>query len=74
MLSLEGDYAICACTRVPMSEPVLVVWEYLIAFTNGIDIFWRRPKTATSLLFVVIRWTVVTSAMKVGDGQKCWFH
>lgn len=45
------------------TQPVLALWEYLVTFTNEVDIFWRKPKTTTSLLIVVTRWTMVASAL-----------
>ena len=63
MPSPVGDYAICARARVLTTESALPVWEYLITFTNEIDIFWGKPVTATSLLFVVTRWTMVANAL-----------
>ena len=40
-----------------------MIWEYLITLANEVDIFWRRPKTATSLLFIFTRWAMVASAL-----------
>ena len=41
----------------------MVVWEYLITFSNEVDIFWRRPVNATSLLFLLTRWTMLGSVV-----------
>ena len=62
MLSVVGDHAICACIRRLM-EPVLALWEYLITLTHEVNIFWRKPKTATSLLLVITRWNMVAIAL-----------
>ena len=62
MPSPVSDYVICACTRVLITAQVLALWEYLITFTNEVDIFWTKPYTATSLLFIVTRWTMVVNA------------
>lgn len=45
------------------TESVLAIWEYLITFTTEVDIFWKKPMTATSLLFVVTRWIMVLNAL-----------
>lgn len=46
-----------------MTKSALVIWEYLISLAKEVDIFWKRPKTATSLLFIGTRWIMVTNML-----------
>ncbi|GJE90431.1 hypothetical protein PsYK624_065640 [Phanerochaete sordida] len=49
--------------RVENASMTLAFYEYLITFSDEVDIFWKRKLNATSLLFLATRWTMVLSAI-----------
>lgn len=56
-------HIICDGTGVLTTESALVVWEYLITLANEVNIFWKKPLNATSLLFIVTRWIMLANAL-----------
>ena len=46
-----------------MTELALAIWEYLITLRNEVDLFWGKPLTAPSMLFVITRWTMLANAL-----------
>ena len=63
MLSLVGDHAKCECTCALTTESALSIWEYLITLASEVDLFWRKPMTAPSMLFVGTRWIMLATAL-----------
>ena len=63
MLSQVGDHATCECTCALTTDLALPVWEYLITLANEIDLFWRKPVTAPSILFIATRWIMLANAL-----------
>ena len=63
MLSLVRDHAICECTCALTTQSALAIWEYIITFSNEVDLFWRKPVTAASMLFIVTRWNMLATAL-----------
>ena len=63
MLSLVRENAICKCTCALTTESVLAIWEYIITLTSEVDLFWRKPVTAPSMLFVATRWIMVATVL-----------
>jgi hypothetical protein len=63
MLSLVCDYAKCRCTSALKTELALAIWEYVITLASEVDLFWRKPLTAPSMLFIATRWIMVTAAV-----------
>ena len=63
MLSVVCDRATCECTCALTTESALAIWEYLITLESEVDLFWRKPLTAPSMLFVAARWIMLTTAL-----------
>lgn len=63
MLSLVRDHAVCKCTYALTTEPAMAIWEYFITFASEVDIFWRKPVTAPSMVFVFARWIMMANAL-----------
>ena len=63
MLSLVGDHAACEYTCVLTTESALVIWEYIITVASEVDLFWRKPLTAPSMLFITTRWIMLANAI-----------
>ena len=63
MLSPVGDHATCECTCALTKELALAIWEYLITFASEVDLFWRKPVTAPSMLFAGTRWMMLVNAL-----------
>ena len=63
MLSLVCDHAICECTCALTTQSALGIWEYIITLASEVDLFWRKPVTAPSMLFIVTRWIMVADAL-----------
>ena len=65
MPSQVRGHAIREGTRAltTLVNSAFVIWEFLITFANEVDIFWRKQATATSLLFVVTRWSMVLNVL-----------
>ena len=64
MLSLVGDHAKIECTCALTAESALAIWEYLITLADEIDLFWRKPVTAPSMLFIGTRWIMLATALQ----------
>ena len=67
MLSLVGDRTAWGCTFVLTTQcynlqSALSIWEYLITLASEVDLFWRKPVTAPSMLFIVTRWIMLANA------------
>ena len=62
MLSLVCDCATCECACALTTESALAIWEYLITLESEVDLFWRKPVTAPSILFIAIRWIMLATA------------
>lgn len=58
-----SDHVVYNGAHALMTETALVLWEYTITFANEVDIFWRKPITATSLLFATMRWSMMVNAL-----------
>ena len=63
MLSLVRDYAICERTCALTTESALAIWEYIITLPDEVNLFWRKPVTAPSMLFIATRWIMLTYAL-----------
>ena len=63
MLSLVGEHATCEYTCALTTESVLTIWEYLITLANEVDLFWRKPVTAPSILFIATRWIMLVTML-----------
>ena len=63
MVSLVRENAICKCTCALTTESVLAIWEYIITLTSEVDLFWRKPVTAPSMLFIATRWIMLATAL-----------
>ena len=46
-----------------MIDLALAFWEYLITLANEVDIFWRKPVTVSSVLFIGTRWIMLANAL-----------
>ena len=63
MVSLVRDHVICECTCALTTESALVIWEYIITLPDEVDLFWRKPLTAPSMLFIATRWIMLATAL-----------
>ena len=63
MLSLVCDYAIYGCACALTTKPAPAIWEYFITFANEVDIFWTKPVSAPSMLFIATRWNMLATAL-----------
>jgi hypothetical protein len=64
MLPQVGDHATCECTwHALTAKSALSIWEYLITLESEVDLFWRKPLTAPSILFIATRWIMLASAL-----------
>ena len=63
MLSLVCDHVICECTYALTTESALAIWEYTITLPNEVNLFWRKPVTAPSMLFVTTRLIMLAIAV-----------
>ena len=62
-LSPVCNHTTCECTYVLMTQLVMAIWEYLITLASEVDLLWRKPVTAPSILFVAIRWIMLVNAL-----------
>ena len=63
MLSLVRDHAMCECTCALTTESAMAIWEYFSTLANEVDLFWRKPLTAPSMLFAGTRWIMLANAL-----------
>ena len=60
---LVGDYSSFKSKCTLTAPAALVIWEYIITLTDEVMVFWAKPLTTTSLLFVFTRWIMMANAL-----------
>ena len=45
------------------TQSAMAIWEYFVTLESEVDLFWRKPVTAPSMLFIAIRWIMLVNAL-----------
>lgn len=57
-----GMWNLCIVNMITLTQGIaLVVYEYIITFSDEIQTVWKRRLTATSFLLLTIRWVMVAN-------------